>query len=274
MVGYNNYTNDNLVNPFGRQVKAELASIDTRMMWCNTSGSILSNGPGVLKKEQERKVPPLSTLESLFGALNEEEFDGDCMFSILYENSPTLSGKVDESDEGKGRQSDLVSSGEKLVEHVYEALNGDTFDRCGTWAVGHDDQTSVVGEDSHGGDQLSTSYHQENEYLLVHGHKMDGRFLKDGRSFSSFGFTSKQNADWKYKKAKGSEDPSTEDGSSPTIVEPRNKMSDVFAPPTNRAPCNATVPEDCNYQPEDLYDVRRLAVPWHIRLGFSLHLVS
>lgn len=78
------------------------------------------------------------------------------------ENSPTLSGKADESDEGKG------SLGEKLVEHVYEAcnpennvqFNGDTFDRCGTWAAGHNDQTSVVGEDSHGGYPLSTSYNQ------------------------------------------------------------------------------------------------------------------
>lgn len=37
-------------------------------------------------------------------------------------------------------------------------------------------------------------------------------------------------------------------------------MPDVFAPSTNRAPCNATDPEDCNYQPVDLHDVRRLAI--------------
>ncbi|KAG5542572.1 hypothetical protein RHGRI_022190 [Rhododendron griersonianum] len=116
-------------------------------------------------------------------------------------------------------------------------------------------------------------YVRGKEHLLVQERVMDDRFLKDGHLFSSFGFTSKQNAwagpdDWKYKKAKG-----LEDVSSPTIVEPRNKMSDVFAPPTNRAPCNATVPEDCNYQPEDHYDVRRLAVPWHIRL-VSLDILS
>lgn len=73
------------------------------------------------------------------------------------------------------------------------------------------------------------------------------------------------------------EDPTTENASPVTTKQPRNKkqtvvdidftkaldedVSDVFAPPknskslllpTNRAPCNTKLPEDCHYQPEDL----------------------
>lgn len=61
------------------------------------------------------------------------------------ENSPTLSGKADASDEGKG------SLGEKLVEHVYEACNPENNVQF---------NGDVVGEDSHGGYPLSTSYDQ------------------------------------------------------------------------------------------------------------------
>lgn len=45
------------------------------------------------------------------------------------------------------------------------------------------------------------------------------------------------------------------------LKSPEKGMSDIFAPPknpkalllpTNREPCNTTLPEDCHYQPESL----------------------
>ncbi|KAE9456191.1 hypothetical protein C3L33_11902, partial [Rhododendron williamsianum] len=208
------------------------------------------------------------------------------------EISPTLREIVDQFDENSRRPSDTFSSGQKSAEQVNEGgsnsngaeFDGDAYDNCGTWAFDHDDQASVVGEDCYGGDPTLPSHYQENEQFDdFHEPDMDGRFEKvDGYLFLSLGFTSKQNAwagpdHWKYRKAKGSEDPPTENGSPLTTKKPRNKkladvdidftkaldneISDVFAPPknpksillpVNRAPCNTTLPEDCHYQPEDL----------------------
>ncbi|XP_059661098.1 condensin complex subunit 2 [Cornus florida] len=312
---------------------------------------------GCSKKEQERKLSPLSTLESSFEALNVKKFDvafavdplyhqtsaqfdeggakglllnnlgvyGSCrvLFDSLEvpgkctpcaiqhdtedtidisfarecieqmalnmprenEISPSLGIIVNQFDEDR-RPSDAFG---KPVEQVYEAHNdnsefdGNAFENCENWAFDHDDQASVVGEDSFGGDPDLPSHLEENESFTFHDHDVDDRFEKvDGYLFLSLGFTSKQNAwagpdHWKYRKAKGSEDPAKENEPSLTTKRPRNKkkpeididftialdndISDVFAPPrnpkslllpANRAPCNMTLPEDCHYQPEDL----------------------
>uniref|UniRef100_A0A5B7B666 Condensin complex subunit 2 n=1 Tax=Davidia involucrata TaxID=16924 RepID=A0A5B7B666_DAVIN len=329
---------------------------------------------GYCKKEQERKVSPLSTLESSFEALNVKKFDvafavdplyhqtsaqfdeggakglllnnlevnsdcrvlfdslevpGKCMscaiqhdkidtidisfaresieqmvlnMHVKNEISPTLRDIVNQFDEDNRRPSDTFSSGQKSAAQVYEPhndnaeLDGDAFENCGTWAFDHDDQTSVVGEDSYGGDPILPSHHEENESFIFHDPDMDDGFEKvDGFLFLSLGFTSKQNAwagpdHWKYKKAKGSEDPAKENASPLENKRPRNKkqveldidftkafdndMSDVFAPPknpkslllpANRAPCNTTLPEDCHYQPEDL--VKLFLLPNTMCLG-------
>ncbi|CAL5342383.1 unnamed protein product [Camellia sinensis] len=324
----------------------------------------VSNGQeeGNSKKEQERKVSPLSTLESSFEALNVKKFDvafavdplyhqtsaqfdeggakglllnnlgvyGGCqvLFDSLEvpgkfmscanqhdkldtidlsfakehieqmvfnmhkkdEISPTLRNIVNLFDESSQRPPDTFSSGLKSAEQVHETISGNNaelddnaFDNGGTWAFDHDDQTSVVGEDTFGGDPISPNYHEENEPFVFHEPDIDDRFDKvDGYLFLSLGFTSKQNAwagpdHWKYRKVKGSEDPATENGSPLATKKPRNKkqaeldidftkaldneISDVFAPPKNpnslllpakRESCNKTLPEDCHYQPEDL----------------------
>ncbi|GFY99154.1 hypothetical protein Acr_13g0005550 [Actinidia rufa] len=318
---------------------------------------------GNSKKEQERKVSPLSTLESSFEALNVKKFDvafavdplyhqtsaqfdeggakglllnnlgvygtcrvffdslevpGKCLSSINHQDkldtidisfakeyiermvlnmhkkdeiSPTLSDIVDQFNKNSRRPSDTFSSGQKPAEQVYEdcnnsnnaELDGDAFDNCGSWAFDHDDQASVVGDDSYAGDPILPSHHQENEQFDFHEPDVDSGFEKvDGYLFLSLGFTSKQNAwagpdHWKYRKVKGSQDAPAENGSPLTTKKPRNKklaevdvdfskaledeMSDIFAPPknpkslllpANRAPCSNTLPEDCHYQPEDL----------------------
>ncbi|KAA8526530.1 hypothetical protein F0562_008267 [Nyssa sinensis] len=203
------------------------------------------------------------------------------------EISPTLRDIVNQFDEDNRRPSDTFTSGQKSAEQVYEAYNdnaeldGDAFENCGTFD--HDDQTSAIGEDFYGGDPNLPSHHEENESFIFHDPDTDDRFEKvDGYLFLGLGFTSKQNAwagpdHWKYRKAKGSEDPVKEDGSQLTTKRPRKKkqteldidftkaldndMSDIFAPPknpkslllpANRAPYNTTLPEDCHYQPEDL----------------------
>ncbi|XAR68122.1 hypothetical protein NMG60_11003138 [Bertholletia excelsa] len=326
------------------------------------------------KKERERKVSPLSTLESSFESLNVKKFDvafvvdplyhqtsaqfdeggakglllhnlgvygncrvlfdsmefpGKCMscsnqleksntidLSFAKEHiehmvlnmaseeeiSPTLKDIVDQFDETNRRPTEIFYSGQKPAEPVYGAspnsnnveLDDDAFDKCGTWAFDHDDQTSVVGEDPCDGDVAS--YQQESKSFALDEQNMDDRFEKvDGYLFLTLGFTSKQNAwagpdHWKYRKTKGPEDTTTENGSTLSTKKPRNKkleevdidfskalndeILDVFAPPknpkslllpANRPPCNITLPEDCHYQPENL--VKLFLLPNVVCLG-------
>ncbi|XP_052178447.1 condensin complex subunit 2 isoform X2 [Diospyros lotus] len=330
---------------------------------------------GNSKKEQERKVSPLSTLESSFEALNVKKFDvafavdplyhqtsaqfdeggarglllnnlgvyGGCQvlfdsfevprkcmssesqhqkldtidlsFAKEYieqmvlnmhkkiEISPTLRHIVDQFDQSSRRPPDTFYSGQQSAEQVYEddngsniELDGDTFNNSGTWAFDHDDQTSVVGDDSYTADPILPSYHEENEPSVLNEPDVDNRFDKvDGYLFLSLGLTSNQNAwagpdHWKYRKTKDSEGPPRENGSPMTTKKPRNKKQaeldidftkaldnqilDVFAPPknpssllvpANRPPCNTTLPEDCHYQPEEL--VKLFLVPNLMCLG-------
>nr|VDD14513.1 unnamed protein product [Brassica oleracea] len=106
----------------------------------------------------------------------------------------------------------------------------------------------------------------------------------DDYLFFSLGISSKQNSwagpdHWKYRKTKAGPDdhPASENGSSPPAKKTKKKkqaepeldftnaleeeMPDIFAPPKNpkslllpasRDPCQAKLPEDCHYQPENL----------------------
>lgn len=205
------------------------------------------------------------------------------------EISPSLMDIVNHFDDDNKRPSDTFSSGTKPAEQIDEAysndteLNGDAFDNGGTWDFDHDDQTSVVDEGTYGVDPILPSLYEENEPVNFQDPDMDDKFAKvDGYLFLSLGFPSKLNAwagpdHWKYQKAKGSEDVVKENGPPVTIKKPKNKkqaavdidfmkaldkdLSDVFSPPknpkslllpSNREPCNTTLPEDCHYQPENL----------------------
>ncbi|KAM7492361.1 hypothetical protein LguiA_035282 [Lonicera macranthoides] len=219
----------------------------------------------------------------------------DCIEQMLLnmpqkdEISPSLREIVNRFAEDNGRASDAFSSDQTSAEHVFETYNnydaeldGDAYDNCGTWDYDNGEQTSVVDEGAYGGDL--PSHHEETETNIFHGPDVDDRFAKvDGYLFLSLGFASKQNAwagpdHWKYRKAKGLEEPTKENGSPLTTKKPRSKkqaeididftkalenddLSDVFAPPknpktlllpANRVPCNTLLPEDCHYQPEEL----------------------
>ncbi|KAL7000053.1 hypothetical protein U1Q18_001202 [Sarracenia purpurea var. burkii] len=204
--------------------------------------------------------------------------------------SPTLGDIIDRFNECSQRPSNTFSSGPKLSDQISESYNGnniefddDAFDNGEAWSFDHDNQMSVVGEDNYGGDPILRNYHKEKEPFVFPELDVDEKFDKVSRYlFLSLGFTSKQNAwagpdHWKYKKAKGSEDPATENGSPLTTNKPRNKreaeldidftkafdkeLPDTFVPPknpnslllpSNKAPHYTMLPEDCHYQPEDL----------------------
>ncbi|KAF8414131.1 hypothetical protein HHK36_002130 [Tetracentron sinense] len=327
-------------------------------------GDKINNGQeeGRSKKELEKKMSPLSTLESSFEALNVKKFDaafvvdplyhqtsaqfdeggakglllnnlgvyGDCrvifdsletpgmcmscstrsnvsdMIDISFAReyieqmvinmptkndiSPTLRDIISQFDRDNQRPPDTLSVGQKDIGDVDTAGNGqaefdgDTFENCGTWTFDHDDQASVIDENSNCADPIFPSHHEADDPYTFHEPDVDERFEKvTDFLFLGLGFTSKQNAwagpdHWKYRKAKGPEDASiAESGSQLTTKRPKNKkqveididftkpldkeMADIFAPPknpklsllpANRLPCNTTLPEDCHYQPEDL----------------------
>ncbi|KAK2988607.1 hypothetical protein RJ640_026104 [Escallonia rubra] len=204
------------------------------------------------------------------------------------EISPSLRYIVHQFDEENQRSSATFSTRQQ-AEEVYEPANNnaeldnDAFENCGAWDFDHDDQTSVVDEGTYGGDPNLPSHHEESEpFTFDDDDDGDNSSAEvDGFLFLTLGFTSKQNAwagpdHWKYRKAKGSVDPTKENGSPLTIKKAKNKKaeveidftkaldndsSDIFAPPKNpkslflpakREPSNTTLPEDCHYQPEDL----------------------
>ncbi|KAE8673064.1 Condensin complex subunit 2 [Hibiscus syriacus] len=143
---------------------------------------------------------------------------------------------------------------------------------------------SYVDEEFNGMEPSFMSYHEDTEQFSFNNPDADGIFEEvDEYLFLSLGFPLKQNAwagpdHWKYRKTKGSVDVSNEENAATlTTKKARNKkqtepdidftkaldneVPDIFAPPknlkslllpSNRAPCNKKLPEDCNYQPEDL----------------------
>lgn len=205
------------------------------------------------------------------------------------EISPTLKNIIDQFDEDNKRplenfscsqrstdQADTINNENEFDGVAFESFEADGFD--------HDDQPSIADEDFNGVETTFTSYDEDTEQFYFNNPDADDRFEKvDDYLFLSLGFSSKQNSwagpdHWKYRKTKGSEDVSNEENTTMlTTKKTRNKkqaepdidftkaldteMPNIFAPPknpkslllpSNRAPCNTKLPEDCHYQPEDL----------------------
>ncbi|KAK6259484.1 Condensin complex subunit 2/barren - like 1 [Theobroma cacao] len=204
------------------------------------------------------------------------------------EISPTLKNIVNQFTEGNRRplenfcsqrstdQADTINNETEFDGVAYESFETDALD--------HDDQSGFVDDEYNGAEPTFMGYQEVTEQFSFTNPDVDDRFEKvDEFLFLSLGFSSKQNAwagpdHWKYRKAKGSEDVSAEENTAVLTtkkarnkkqVEPDidftkaldNEMPDIFAPPknpkslllpSNRAPCNTKLPEDCHYQPEDL----------------------
>ncbi|KAL1812911.1 hypothetical protein ACET3Z_022976 [Daucus carota] len=222
--------------------------------------------------------------------------------SKKFEISPSLRDIVNLFNDDDKRASDTFSPGKKYAEQVDEPYNSstdfgaNTFESGGTWNLDHDDQNNVDNEGTYGGDPNLTSHYEDKETTDAYGHDTDDRIAEiDAYLFLNLGIPSKLNAwagpdHWKFRKVRGSDNVMRETGSPVIIKKPKNKkqkitdieflkpsdkeMSDVFAPPknpkalllpTNREPCNTTLPEDCRYQPESL--VKLFLLPNVLCLG-------
>ncbi|KAL2482153.1 Condensin complex subunit 2 [Forsythia ovata] len=217
------------------------------------------------------------------------------------EISPSLRAIFDQFDEDKQKPSESFSSGQSCSGQVFQTADSnheedsDAFGSFGTWGLDHDDQASVVDEGSYDQDQNLPCQPEDNKHFIFEDLDEDNSFEKvDGYLFSSLGFASKKNAwagpdHWKYQKGKDSEDPAKENGL-PKTKKAKNRRAEsdielsnaidtdaskIFAPPknpkslflpTNRAPCNTKLPEDCHYQPENL--VKLFLLP-HVTVSFN-----
>ncbi|XP_022759050.1 condensin complex subunit 2-like isoform X2 [Durio zibethinus] len=205
------------------------------------------------------------------------------------EISPTLKIIVNQFDEDNRRPLENFSCSQRSTDQADTINNeiefdGDAFESFETDGFDHDDQPSIVDEEYNGAEPTFMSYNEDTEQFSFNNPDGDNKFKEvDEYLFLSLGFSLKQNAwagpdHWKYRKTKGSEDVSNEENTAAlTAKKARNKkqaepdidftkafddeMPDIFAPPknpkslllpSNRAPCNTKLPEDCHYQPEDL----------------------
>ncbi|XP_040988210.1 condensin complex subunit 2-like isoform X4 [Juglans microcarpa x Juglans regia] len=206
------------------------------------------------KKNPERKISPLSTLESSFEVLNVKKFDGAFSVDPLYHQ---ISAKFDEGGAKGLLLNNLgVYGGCRVLFDSFEVPG-----KCKSWSS--QNNTS---------DLVDLSFAKDNTFEKF------SMFL-----FQGLGVASKQNAwagpdHWKYCRSKGSEDATTTEGG-PTGSTKRAKkkilaevdiefkesldeeVHDIFLPPknpkslllpANRTPANNRLPEDCHYQPEDL----------------------
>ncbi|XP_039027257.1 condensin complex subunit 2-like [Hibiscus syriacus] len=218
------------------------------------------------------------------------------------EISPTLKNIVNQFDEDNRRPLENFSCSQRSADQAYSInneneFNGVAFESFETDGFDHDDQPSYVDEEFNRVEPSFTSYHEDTEQFSFNNRDADGIFEEvDEYLFLSLGFPSKQNTwagpdHWKYRKTKGSENVSNEENATTlTTKKARNKkqaepdidftkaldneVPDIFAPPknlkslllpSNRAPCNTKLPEDCHYQPEDL--VKLFLLPDAMCLG-------
>ncbi|KAG8488359.1 hypothetical protein CXB51_016381 [Gossypium anomalum] len=204
------------------------------------------------------------------------------------EISPTLKNIVNQFDEDNRRPLDSFSCSQRSEDQADTTNNenefsGVAFESFETDGFDHDDQPSIVDEEFNGVEPTFTSFQEDTEQLSFNNPDADDKFEEvDEYLFLSLGFPLKQNAwagpdHWKYRKTKGSEDVPNEENTVASTKKARNKkqtepdidftkalddeLLDIFAPPknlkslllpSNRAPCNTKLPEDCHYQPEDL----------------------
>ncbi|KAL4339922.1 hypothetical protein GQ457_08G015460 [Hibiscus cannabinus] len=218
------------------------------------------------------------------------------------EISPTLKNIINQFDEDNKRPLENFSCTQTSADQAdtinnENEFNGVAFESFETDGFDHDDQPSIVDEEFNGVEPSFMSYHEDTDKFSFKNPDADGRFEEvDEYLFLSLGFPLKQNAwagpdHWKYRKIKCSEDVSNEENAATlTTKKARNKkqtepdidftkaldneMPDIFAPPknlkllllpSNRAPCNTKLPEDCHYQPEDL--VKLFLLPDVLCLG-------
>ncbi|OMO89253.1 Condensin complex subunit 2/barren [Corchorus capsularis] len=221
-------------------------------------------------------------------------FAGECVEHMVLkmqakdEISPTLNYIVNQFDEDNKRAMENFSCSQRSTDQADTMNNENEFDSVAfesfeTDAFDHDDQPSLVNEDFNGAEPTFTTYNEDTEQFSFTNPDSEDRFENvDEYLFLSLGFPFKQNAwagpdHWKYRKAKVSEDVSTEENTEVVTKKARNKkqvepdidftkaldneMPDIFAPPknpktlllpSNRTPCNTKLPEDCHYQPEAL----------------------
>ncbi|KAI3702571.1 hypothetical protein L6452_28314 [Arctium lappa] len=227
----------------------------------------------------------------------------EMMINISKNNeiSPSLKDIVNMFD--NRRPPDTFSFAQNSNEPGYEAydnndFDGDLHDNSGTWDFVDDNQTGPTEDGTYDREEepFIPNHHEENEQYVSHDPDVDDRFVGvDDFLFLRLGVTARQNAwagpdHWKYQKAKGPGDPAKENGSPLLPKKPRNRkqaeldiefvkaldkdVADPFAPPknlkslllpTNKEPCNTTLPEDCHYQPEDL--VKLFLLPNVLCLG-------
>ncbi|MBA0704714.1 hypothetical protein Golax_016954 [Gossypium laxum] len=191
------------------------------------------------------------------------------LFLVLTGVFTSLSDKISQRST---ELADAINNESEFDGVAFESFDNDGFD--------HDVQPSIVDEEFNREEPTFTRY----RLFSSNNPDADDRFEKvDDYLFLNLGFTLKQNAwagpdHWKYRKTKGSENIADEENMEVSTTkkaknkeqaEPDidftksldNEMPDIFAPPqnhkslllpSNRAPCNTKVPEDCHYQPEDL----------------------
>ncbi|KAK8289753.1 hypothetical protein V6Z11_D07G209700, partial [Gossypium hirsutum] len=201
------------------------------------------------------------------------------------EISPTLHNIVNQLYEENRRPLENFSCSQRSTE-LADAINNESefdgvaFESFDNDGFDHDDQPSIVDEEFNREEPTFTRY----RLFSFNNPDADDRFEKvDDYLFLNLGFTLKQNAwagpdHWKYRKTEGFENIADEENMEVSTTkkaknkkqaEPDidftkaldNEMPDIFAPPqnlkslllpSNRAPCNTKLPEDCHYQPEDL----------------------
>ncbi|KAI3704000.1 hypothetical protein L1987_74201 [Smallanthus sonchifolius] len=205
------------------------------------------------------------------------------------EISPSLKDIVNMFDEDVRRPPDAFSFAQNTVEPDHEAydnneFDGDQHDNSGNWDFINDTNNGPTDDGTYEREELfMPSYNEENDEYVSHDPDVDDTFVRvDDYIFLKLGLTTTQNAwagpdHWKYRKAKGPENPTKENGSPLLTKKARNMKqaeldiefmksvdydnADPFAPhkkhkslilPANREPCNTTLPEDCHYQPEGL----------------------
>ncbi|MBA0673357.1 hypothetical protein Goklo_024597, partial [Gossypium klotzschianum] len=254
------------------------------------------------KKETDKKMSPLSTLESSFEALNVKKFDGGAKGLLLNNlgvyagcrvlfdsfevpgkeipssNQHDISETIDLSFAGglflvlteylermvlnMQRKDEISPTPHNIVNQFYEenrrplekfscsqrstdladAINNESefdgveFESFDNDGFDHDDQPSIVDEEFNREEPTFTSYHEVLRILPM-------KKLWKCQLQRKPKIKKQAEPDIDFTKAL--------DNEMPNIFAPPQNLKSLLLP-SNRAPCNTKLPEDCHYQPEDL----------------------
>ncbi|KAJ9182624.1 hypothetical protein P3X46_006599 [Hevea brasiliensis] len=187
--------------------------------------------------------------------------------NILAKNeiSPTLGDIICHFDEDNQRSSETFGVGQKFdaranVSGTSEVnKDNNSFGNFEPWAYNNDNESSIFNE-SFPNDSALHSDHQENDLCMSFKPDVDQSFENVTMFlFEGLGITSGRNMwagpdHWKFQKYRSEDDIDF-------IKSLNRKRVDIFAPPKSlkslllpakQAPCSSTLPEDCQYQPENL----------------------